>query len=331
MKQHHTTAFYFLISIAGIATLALFVTAFVWINTRPAMHPTFGVTYSWTYAQQLELDPIETYIALIDDLDVRDVRLPLYWSEIEHEQGEYAWSIPDTLMRLSEERHVNMTLVVGIKVPRWPECYIPDWAENLSSTELNAAALSFIEVAVNRYKQSDSVIRWQVENEPFFPFGECPEISVAQFKERVDLVRVLDDRPIQVTVSGEIGPWIDSAQSADVLGISLYRQTWNDLFGYFVYPLAPEFYFFRASFIQPYVSRVIVSELQAEPWFPAPIESRPLTDWYDTFTVEMLEQNILFAQEAGLSEAYLWGAEWWFALKQQGDDRLWEGVRPVFQ
>ncbi|MBI4435521.1 cellulase family glycosylhydrolase [Candidatus Uhrbacteria bacterium] len=331
MHHHHSKSFYALASLATIATLAVFTSAFVWLNTRSVPDPTFGVTFSWVYALQLGEDPVQTYQALVDDLDVRHVRLPLYWSEIERAPGEYNWSVPDQLVSLSEDRGVEVTLVVGMKVPRWPECYIPDWAEKFNGDYQHQAALDYIEQAVNHYKDSASIVRWQVENEPFFPFGECPTITGAQFKERVDLVRSLDDRPIQVTVSGELGPWLDSAQAADVLGISLYRQTWNDLFGYFVYPLTPEYYFFRAQLVEDYVSKVIVSELQAEPWFPEPIESRPIQEWYDSFDAQMFQDNVAFAREAGLSEAYLWGAEWWYALKTAGDDRLWETARSLFK
>ena len=134
-----------------------------------------------------------------------------------------------------------------------------------------------------------------------------------------------------MTVSGELGSWLDSAEAADVLGISMYRQTWNDIFGHFVYPLSPEYYYFRAKLVEGHVSHVIVSELQAEPWFNEPIDSKPIADWYETFTAEMFQKNVDFAREAGLSEVYLWGAEWWYALHEAGEDRLWNEAQSIFK
>jgi len=156
-------------------------------------------------------------------------------------------------------------------------------------------------------------------------------IRVEAFKQRVELVRSLDTRPVQVTVSGEIGPWLESAQAADVLGVSMYRQTYNDLFGYFMYPISPAYYYARTKTVGGYVDQVIVSELQAEPWFSEPIESRELGDWYDYFTVEMFEENISFAQDAGIGEVSFWGVEWWMAIRNAGDSRLWEKAGEVFR
>ena len=331
MKHHHTRSFYGFAFLATVLTFAMFTSAFVWLHAREIPQATMGVTYSWVYAQSLGLDPVKTYQALIEDLEVRHVRLPVYWSEVENADDVYDWSVIDELLRLSEESNTQTTVVVGMKVPRWPECHIPDWAEQYDAQQQHRFVLAFIEEVVNRYKDSSSITRWQVENEPFFPYGECPTITGAQFKERVDLVRSLDDRPIQVTVSGELGPWLDAAQAADVLGISMYRQTWNDLFGYFVYPLTPEYYYFRAGLVQEYVSRVIISELQAEPWFHEPIESQHLLEWYESFDADQFEENVEFAREVGVSEVYLWGAEWWYAMKMAGDDRLWEAAREVFK
>ena len=330
MSHHHSKTFYLFVTLATGATLALLTSAYVWLNTRQTVEPTFGVTFSWTYARELGLDPLETYRALVDDLGVRHVRLPVYWSDVERAPSQYDWSMADELVAFSEDRNVDLTVVVGMKVPRWPECFVPDWAEMDSDQEQHQYALAFIQETVSRYRDSSSVARWQVENEPFFPFGQCPKITPKQFIERIELVRSLDSRPIQATVSGELGSWRESARAADVLGVSLYRQTWNETFGHFIYPLTPGYYRLRAALVRDRIEEVIVSELQAEPWFSAPIATRPIVEWYDAFTVEMLERNVAFARDAGFAEAYLWGAEWWYALKEAGDDRLWVEARKLF-
>ncbi|NQV89578.1 MAG: beta-galactosidase [Parcubacteria group bacterium] len=328
MKEKHLRI---MLVIALIGAVGVFTFASFWMNNNPDIEPNFGVTYSWLYAEQLGLDYKETYKALVHEMGVKSIRLPIYWSDIESAEGEYDWKKPDWLIDIAEDNDLKITMVVGAKVPRWPECFVPDWVEKLNTTYQQQATLSFIEETVNRYKNSSAIVRWQVENEPFFPFGECPKVDVPQITERVDLVRRLDDRPIQMTVSGELGSWIDSAEAADILGISMYRQTWNDLFGYFVYPLSPEYYYFRAKLVDGHVQQVIVSELQAEPWFNEPINTRSIADWYDAFTVEMFQENISFAREAGLSEVYLWGAEWWYALRQAGEDRLWNEAQSIFE
>jgi len=304
--------------------------ASTWVNETPVGSPTYGITFSTLYAEQLGLHYQEAYTALVEELGVRQVRIPIYWSEIEHEQGVYDWTAMDWMVAFSESHEVTLTPVVGVKVPRWPECFVPDWAETFTDQYLHQEALVFIEQAVNRYKDSEAVERFQVENEPVYPYGICPELTHEQFQERVDLVRSLSDQPIQVTVSGEVGPWLDAAQAADVLGLSLYRQTWNDAFGYFVYPLSPEYYYLRISLIDPSVEQVIISELQAEPWFPEPIESQEFIDWYKNFTVEDFARNIAFVEETGVGEAYLWGAEWWYVLSQHGDPRLWDFALKLF-
>ncbi|MBI4714282.1 endo-1,4-beta-xylanase [Candidatus Uhrbacteria bacterium] len=319
----------FILLIVGLALFFLMNQRFgTKINLTP---PRYSITFSTVYAKQLGLNVQESYRAFVEDLGVRAVRLPVYWSEIEREQDKFDWQEIDNLISFSENNNVKLTLVVGTKVPRWPECFVPDWAESLDPNEQQSHALKMIAQVVNRYKNSAAIERWQVENEPFFPFGICSAITLSQFQERVDLVRSLDPtRPIQITVSGEISPWKNEARAADILGISMYRLTWNDLFGYFIYPLTPEYYFTRAQFVGNSVERVIVSELQAEPWFPEPIESRSLSQWYQSFDSEMFRKNLEFVNEANLPEVYLWGAEWWYLLKKNGDERLWNVAEEVF-
>lgn len=331
MQHRHTKGFYVFMTGAMFIAIVLFAYAYIWTNSVEKKEETvFGITFSSIYAEELGYDPVDLYKDILAELDVSHVRLPIYWSEVEQESSIYDWSVVDELMDVSEQQQIDLTLVIGMKVPRWPECHIPEWLEDAPNRLQHESVLRFIEEVVHRYKEYSSVHRWQVENESFFPFGECPTTSTAQLKERVDLVRSLDDKPIQITVSGELGSWLVSAEQADILGISMYRETWNDVTGKFVYPLTPAYYTFRSNVIRSSVSKLIVSELQMEPWFFAPIDSRPREEWYDDFTVEMFHQNVSFVQDTSISEVYLWGVEWWYALKQAGDDRLWEAARSLF-
>ncbi len=290
----------------------------------------FGVTYSTTYASSLGLDVKQSYLNLIEKLGVRFVRLPVYWSDIEPKQDTFEWSQLDDLVRYSEAHDVKLTLVVGSKVPRWPECYVPDWAEKLTEEGQQKETLQMIQSVVDRYKTSSAVERWQVENEPFFPFGICKQMRKEDFLEQIDLVRRLDERPIQLTAGGEVEPWRSVAENADIFGISLYRKTWNKTVGYFEYPLTPEFYAFRASLLSDLNKKVIVSELQAEPWFSESITQKPLEYWYQAFSEKDFQDHIRFARELHFDEAYLWGAEWWEYMRIHGDDRLWNVAVDLF-
>lgn len=330
-KARILTVFILLIILIGGIVLFFLMNFGVGFRTNRTP-PRFGITFSTTYTKQLGLDVQESFRAFVDELGVRAIRVPVYWSEIERSPDQFDWQELDALVSYSDERDVKITLVVGTKVPRWPECFIPDWAEALGSHEQQTRVLGMIGAVVNRYKNSPSLERWQVENEPFFHFGICTQLTLAQFQERVDLVRSLDpSHPIQITVSGELTSWKNEANSADILGISMYRLVWNDLFGYFIYPVTPQFYYTRAKLIGPSVERVIVSELQAEPWFSEPIQSRSLDKWYFAFDEEMFRKNIEFVDEAGLPEVYLWGAEWWYLLKENKDERLWKVAEKVFK
>ncbi len=333
MLKHHSRIFTLTVFLILILGVFLFFLMTQQLRDTPERESTrYGITFSTVYAKQLGLDPSKAYRTLIEDLGVRVVRLPVYWSEVETSQGQFDWTLLDQLLEYSEALGVKVTLVVGTKVPRWPECYTPDWAEMLSAQEQHRFGVDMIETTVNRYKDSIAIERWQVENEPFFPFGTCVQLTQAQFEERVDLVRRLDPtRPIQVTVSGEMGPWSVEKKAADVLGISMYRLVWNDLFGYFMYPLIPEYYYARAQIAKRDVARVIISELQAEPWFPEPREKRSLAQWYLAFDADAFRNNLKFVEDAHLPEVYLWGAEWWMLLRENGDERLWEVAKEVFQ
>jgi hypothetical protein len=293
--------------------------------------PRFGVTFGSLYASQLGLDPKAAYLAIIDDLGVKKIRLPVFWSQLERQKDEFDWSPLDFFINEAEVHDVALTLVVGRKVPRWPECYVPDWAKSLPDDEAEAVVLQMVQAVVERYKDSPAVAAWQVENEPFFFFGLCPSPSLDLLKKEIALVKSLDARPIILTVSGEMDSWLFSARLSDVLGISMYRVSYNPVAGLLPYPLTPLVYRFRALLTGFFSDKIIISELQAEPWFVKPISQLTAEERAVAFTPEDLFNNVDFARRAGFSEVYLWGVEWWLAEKEAGRPELWEAAKFLFK
>lgn len=315
------------------ATLAACVGLTLWFlvarqQVVPAAETQFGVTFSSRYAASLGVDPRVAYRAVLDDLGVRRVRLPVYWDATEPQEGSYHFDDLAWYLDEAAARGVALTLAVGMKVPRWPECHIPSWVTNEGR---NAALLRYVEALVTRFASHPAVARWQVENEPHFPFGVCPDADLALLADEIALVRRLDPgTPVQLTVSGEQEPWATSAAAADVLGVSMYRFAWNPLTGLVVFPHPAAYYALHARSVARVVDAVIISELQAEPWFVDGARPTTVAEQYAAFTAERLHDHVRFAQQTGISEAYLWGVEWWYALHVAGEPRLWEAAKGYF-
>lgn len=326
MGQRGQRTLWICLIVAGVA--AFF--TFVFLGNQPVERQRLGVTFSTSYARQLGLDPRETFTALLDEVGVRQFRIPVYWSDVQPTEGEYRWDDIDWMMDEAAERGAEVTLAVGYKVPRWPECYIPDWAETGGYPFDREKLLVYLQAAVERYRDAPALARWQVENEPYLAYGICPEAEEADIAREVSLVRSLDDRPVVMTVSGELQRWGPTAIQSDILGISIYRITWDKLIGYFRYPLPADFYRFRARLVGASTDTVVISELQAEPWFPEAIQNRAPSEWAKEFTAEDLRENVTFAAETGIEEADLWGAEWWYFLSKNSEPELWEEAKELF-
>ncbi|MFH1766756.1 MAG: beta-galactosidase [Patescibacteria group bacterium] len=293
-----------------------------------------GVTFSDRYAEELGLDWQETYLAILYDLQVKKIRLPVYWSAVEPIEGQRNFETIDWMMDEAAKHDTEVTLVIGVKVPRWPECFAPDWVEGASRDKQAAAVNSFIAETVTRYKNHPALLRWQIENEALFSFGICESIDPAQLFFKVDTVRVLDpNHPIQLTASGEQSIWLASAIPADVLGVSVYQWAWNPVVGFLPIPVSDMVYATQKKLANPFVDSVIVSELQAEPWFPSYWDKSDVSKlevYYSLFTAADLMRHVSLAERIGVDEAYLWGVEWWYYLKVHGDERLWNLGRSLF-
>ncbi|MCK4474145.1 hypothetical protein KAU40_02690 [Candidatus Parcubacteria bacterium] len=297
---------------------------------------TWGVNFSQKHTQSLGLDWQKTYLALLDDLKVKNLKIITQWDLIEPKQGQYFFDDLDWQIAQAENKGAKILLVIGLKTGRWPECHIPDWAKNLTKQEREERILKLIEKIVSNYQDSTSIISWQVENEPFFPFGECPEIDREFLQKEINLVKSLDNkqrRQIVVSDSGEGSFWFTVAKLGDVVGITMYKKVWfSQINAYVKYPLPPVFYWRKAQIIKNLFNKnVICIELQAEPWGKELLYTSPLEEQEKTMNLKQFKQNIAFAKKTGLDTFYLWGAEWWYWMKtKQNNSEIWQEASKLF-
>ena len=295
----------------------------------------WGVTFSQKHAQNFGLNWKEVYLAILDDLKVKNLRVIVYWDLIEPEEGNYNFEDLDWQIKEAEEREVKIALVIGMKVPRWPECHLPNWAENLEKPQQQEKILAMLKEIVLRYKDSPAISYWQVENEPFFPFGNCPWVDLKFFKKEIDYVKSLDPlkRPIMVTESGEWSPWVLAGFYGDIVGTTMYQKIYfSQLKTYINYPLPPVFYWRKAQIVKKlFGKKVICVELQAEPWGPKLLYDAPIEEQKKTMNLEQFRYNIEFAKKTGLKEFSLWGVEWWYWMKEvQNQPEIWNEAKNLF-
>ncbi|MDR3559046.1 MAG: beta-galactosidase [Candidatus Pacebacteria bacterium] len=310
---------------------------FVWVNwpvRSEDMNAKLGVTFSSRYASDIGLDWKKSYLAMLDDLHVKKIRIPVYWDITEPSPGQYDFSAIDWQLDEAKKHNAEVILVVGQKVPRWPECAIPAWAKT-SDQMRKTSLLDFENVVINRYKNNQPEIKyWQVENEPFLLFGLCPAPSATLLDSEISEVRRDDPtRQIIVTDSGELGHWIPAASRADVFGTTMYRTIYKEGWGYYSYPIGPMFFRLKYALINLFAhqNKAMVIELQAEPWVSGYTTQMPLSEQFKSMNVDKLKSNVEYARKVGFPEIYLWGVEWWYWLKvKEGHPELWNEAKILF-
>jgi len=308
--------------------LFFFVSVGILVSNTPVLEPKiFGVTFSPFYAERFGLDWQMTYTDILDDLNVKNIRIVAYWDEIEKEEGEYDFSQIDWQVREAEDRDVNIIVAVGRKLPRWPECRVPGWAGSLGMAEQNEALLRYVSRTISHLKNSEAIKMWQIENEPFLSFGECPELSSRVLDAEISLVKTLDGRPIMITDSGELSIWIPAARRGDVFGSTMYRTVWSDRFGHFTYPLPPSFFRLKRSITEFFVGKkpMLVIELQGESWQKKMTYEVSVEEQYLSMNPEKFRGVLEYASYSGFDTFYLWGVEWWYWLKETQDrPEMWD-------
>ncbi|MEY2703451.1 MAG: hypothetical protein RLY43_2090 [Bacteroidota bacterium] len=320
-----------------LALILILVAFYFYLAKRPVPEKIdYGVSFNTLYAKELNLDWEVVYKAILDDLGVRRFRLAAHWNMVEPEDDQWNFVELDKQLDLARERNAKVILSVGRRLPRWPECHIPHWAINKEWNNQKEEILEYMQVVVNRYKDYANIIYWQVENEPYlevFAKEHCGELDEEFLAKQVEFVKNIDSsRPVLVTDSGNLGTWYKPWKYGDLFGTSVYVYLWNKEIGPFKSYLPPSFYRAKTSLMEIFVKekRSMLIELSLEPWLLQPVVETPIKTQLERMNINKFREIIDFAKETRFSEQYLWGAEWWYYMNQNGQPEFWNEAKKIF-
>lgn len=296
-----------------------------------------GASFAADYAGELGISPHQTFLALLDDLHIRHFRLVSYWSDIEREKGTYDFSELDWEFAAANARGAKVTLAVGLRQPRWPECHMPAWAASEPLSVWEPQLGRFMAAVVNRYKDNPALESYQLENEYFLTaFATCADESRNRLAQEAGMVHRLDPHHVLIiSRSNNAIGWPVGQPHADEYAISIYRRVWSTpLHTYVTYPFPAWYYAFLAGMEKIWSGRdTVIHELQEEPWPPhgAPIPQTSLAEQDKSLDARRFTATINFGKATGMKSMDLWGAEYWYYRKAVlHDPSVWDAAKEVF-
>lgn len=311
----------------------------VWYIQSNADKPlTVGATFTSDYARYFDLDPKETMTAMADDLGIKHFRLVSYWDHIEKEPGNYDFSELDWQFELAEDRGAKVSLAIGLRQPRWPECHMPKWAEVMPMTEWEPALNAFMKKVIERYKDSPALESYQLENEFFLSvFGICPDFTRERLIREYNFVKSLDpDTKLIISRSNNAIGYPVGEPRPDMFAVSVYKRVWDKTITkrYLEYPFPAWFYGTLAGGGKILTGKdMMIHELQTEAWLPDTGEFKmndikSIPEQNKSLNDKRLVDRIRYGEASGMKRMDLWGAEWWYWRKvKAGDPSLWDTAK----
>lgn len=319
-----------------IIGILVFVQLLNWFVFLPVKNPQYGVSFSQKRSQELGLDWRANFLALVDDLKFNRLRLMSYWDLGEPVRGQFSFADLDWQMDEAAKRGIKVSLGMGLRQPRWPECHEPAWAQQLSGHEWKQALYAYMEIVANRYRGHPALDSWQLENEGMNNwFGTCGLPDRERLIEEYALLQTWDPNGhIIMSLSDQHGLPLGQPVP-DEYGFSVYRIVWNDKVppqGYIYYPTPIWYHRLRAAAIGLIQKRpVMIHELQMEPWGPHDTKTLSIEEQNKSMSIEQIPKSFTFARQLGIERMDLWGGEWWYWRLQHGDSSVWETVRQQLQ
>ncbi len=298
----------------------------------------YGVTFSPDYAAYFGLDPQEAMHAILGDLNVRHLRLVSYWEDIEATKGSYDFSQLDWQFKQAEAAGAKISLAVGLRQPRWPECHQPGWVGDESKDVWYPQLKNVMTAVIERYKNSPALESYQLENEYFLKaFGECKDFDRDRLVDEFTMIKKLDpSHKVIISRSNNALGLPVGKPTPDEFGVSVYKRVWDRTITkrYFEYPFPAWFYAFLAGAGEILTGKdMIIHELQTEAWLPDGYDMRtaPLSELYKSMNPQRLHDRFEYGRASGMHTIDAWGVEWWYYVKvHYGDPGIWNAAKEEF-
>ncbi|MBE9032358.1 beta-galactosidase [filamentous cyanobacterium LEGE 11480] len=317
----------------------------------PSTDLKIGATFIKINAEHLGLDWRSVYKEIIDDVGIKQIRIPVFWDQLEQEPGKFDWADLDWQMQQAAQSQAKVMLAVGHRVPRYPECYAPEWTKPLDEATFKRSLFRMTEAVVQHFKDNPALDAWQVENEPLAKilgviWGDAGCREISHFvKEEVAMVKRLDEQQHPTIVTYAFSPWPSSQLrqtiefDSDVVAITLFNKLFfrSPVFNGYVEmfkfgPMAPLRLAYQRSIVKHHQQDFWVAEMQAEPWGPkGPYDFENPDDAYISMNPDRLNETWDYAANSGASRIYLWGAEWWLSERNKGKSMMLDLVKARLQ
>ncbi len=330
------------------------------IPIEPRSSTLLGITFRPQQVQAFGLEMRPTLNKLLE-YPLQIVRLGAYWNKMEPENGRFDTTELDWQIDTIEKTGAKIILCVGaLKTFGYPEYFIPHHympkpfpdatlITPIKHKELLLGANNFISRIVDRYKNRQSIIAWQLENEPADPLPSAHywRISADFLKEELNALRVCDQtKPVMINgflatslfirigaawLTRDQGNSLDLAKGlSDIIGVDYYPRI-------AISPVASETMYLDTSKVfwgqgdrnnlanwsRSHNQKFMVAEGQSEPWELTVIPPSPQHYALYSCTPQNLIENYNFwasCAECRPMYSYLfWGAEYWVLRANNGN------------
>lgn len=191
--------------------------------------PQYGVSYSFEQAEWYGLDPMESYVEMLDEIKPNWVRLPFFWDQMVDENGELKIESLKFAAEEAGKRDIKVVIALGAKTPYYPETHLPEeikrqvaFGQKITPEHPIADDLLAIdEKLVRELSSYTNISHWQVENEPFLGDERGVSVSPKLVSREIEIVKGADPLRRPVIVNHPAGWYFDNKWRELLAALSL--------------------------------------------------------------------------------------------------------------